>query len=100
MYCFACKIQSCLICVSSGQAGGTALHLSAQNGHNQSARILLFAGCNPNVKNLVFYLFISCNIYPEGMMMKMKTTTQQRNDDDDEMIICVTTILRPRAKQI
>lgn len=35
------------------QAGFTALHLSAQNGHNQSTRILLLAGCNPDLKNNV-----------------------------------------------
>lgn len=35
------------------QAGFTSLHLSAQNGHNQSTRILLLAGCNPDLKNNV-----------------------------------------------
>ena len=33
------------------QAGFSALHLSAQNGHNESARILLFAGCSPDHRN-------------------------------------------------
>nr|XP_046918571.1 ankyrin repeat domain-containing protein 6-like [Dermatophagoides farinae] len=31
--------------------GHTALHLAAQKGHNQSTRVLLLAGCKPNVKN-------------------------------------------------
>jgi len=37
-----------LVC---GQAGFSALHLAAQNGHNESARILLFAGCSPDHRN-------------------------------------------------
>ncbi|XP_054740662.1 ankyrin repeat domain-containing protein 11 [Anastrepha obliqua] len=32
-------------------AGFTALHLAAQNGHNQSCRELLLAGANPDVEN-------------------------------------------------
>ena len=33
--------------------GFSALHLAAQNGHNQSARVLLYAGCDANMKNNV-----------------------------------------------
>lgn len=32
-------------------AGFTALHLAAQNGHNQSTRELLYAGCSTTVQN-------------------------------------------------
>ncbi|XP_011179535.2 uncharacterized protein LOC105210346 [Zeugodacus cucurbitae] len=32
-------------------AGFTALHLAAQNGHNQSCRELLMAGANPDIEN-------------------------------------------------
>ena len=39
--------------ILSFQAGFTALHLAAQNGHNQSARALLYAGCTPDCKNNV-----------------------------------------------
>lgn len=34
-------------------AGFTALHLAAQNGHNQSCRELLMAGANPDIENYV-----------------------------------------------
>jgi len=37
------------------QAGFSALHLAAQNGHNESARILLFAGCSPDHRNSVCF---------------------------------------------
>ena len=40
------------------KAGSTALHLAAQNGHNETARILLFAGCNASAKNNVNLHFI------------------------------------------
>jgi len=42
------------------QAGFSALHLAAQNGHNESSRILLFAGCSPDCRNSVSYVFNSC----------------------------------------
>ena len=35
------------------RGGFTALHLSCQNGHNQSCRVLLLHGCRPDVKNNV-----------------------------------------------
>ena len=35
------------------QAGFSALHLAAQNGHNESSRVLLYAGCNTDHKNNV-----------------------------------------------
>ena len=41
----------------SFQAGFSALHLAAQNGHNQSARVLLYANCNADQKNNVSLLF-------------------------------------------
>jgi len=41
------------MCLIYLKTGSTALHLAAQNGHNQCARFLLFAGCNANVKNNV-----------------------------------------------
>jgi len=33
--------------------GFAALHLCCQNGHNQSCRELLLAGCNPDLQNNV-----------------------------------------------
>lgn len=33
--------------------GSSALHLCCQNGHNQSCRELLLAGCDPDVQNNV-----------------------------------------------
>lgn len=45
------------------KSGFTALHLAAQNGHNQSSRVLLMEGCGPDVKNNVSISAIhSCNI--------------------------------------
>ena len=47
-----------------------ALHLAAQNGHNESSRVLLYAGCNTDLKNNVSFklcnnffnrLFVSLN---------------------------------------
>ena len=35
------------------QAGFSALHLAAQNGHNESSRVLLYAGLNNDHKNNV-----------------------------------------------
>ena len=35
------------------QAGFTALHLAAQNGHNESSRVLLYAACDTDIKNNV-----------------------------------------------
>ena len=50
------------------QAGFSALHLAAQNGHNESARILLFAGCSPDHKNGVgfaqFHFCFCLSIFP------------------------------------
>jgi len=40
-------------CVDVSQAGCTALHSAAQKGHNQCARILLYAGCAVDAKNNV-----------------------------------------------
>jgi len=42
-----------VMCLISVKAGSTALHLAAQNGHNETARILLFAGCNASTRNHV-----------------------------------------------
>lgn len=40
--------------LSTRNAGGfSALHLAAQNGHNQSCREILLAGANPDVQNNV-----------------------------------------------
>lgn len=40
--------------LATPNAGGfTALHLAAQNGHNQSCREILLAGANPDVQNNV-----------------------------------------------
>lgn len=36
--------------------GFTPLHLCCQNGHNQSCRELLLAGCDTDVQNNVSYL--------------------------------------------
>ena len=33
--------------------GCVALHLSCQNGHNQTSRVLLTNGCRPDIKNNV-----------------------------------------------
>ncbi|KAM7307809.1 hypothetical protein ISCGN_011445 [Ixodes scapularis] len=33
------------------KGGFSPLHLACQNGHNQSTRILLLAGCKPDIKN-------------------------------------------------
>lgn len=38
-------------------AGFAALHLACQNGHNQSCRELLLAGCNPDLQNNVSIYF-------------------------------------------
>ena len=35
------------------RGGFSALHLCCQNGHNESCRVLLRAGCKPNIKNTV-----------------------------------------------
>ena len=43
------------------KAGFSPLHLAVQNGHNQSARVLLYAGTNGDQKNNVsrtFFLFL------------------------------------------
>lgn len=37
--------------------GFSALHLAAQNGHNQSCREILLAGANADVQNNVSYTF-------------------------------------------
>ena len=42
--------------------GFSALHLAAQNGHNQSARVLLYAGCDANLKNNVSINSLKCLI--------------------------------------
>ena len=41
------------------QAGFSALHLAAQNGHNQSARVLLYAGASPDHRNNVSFRTLS-----------------------------------------
>jgi ankyrin repeat protein len=38
--------------------GFAALHLCCQNGHNQSCRELLLAGCNPDLQNNVSCSYI------------------------------------------
>lgn len=44
--------------LSTRNAGGfSALHLAAQNGHNQSCREILLAGANPDVQNNVSYAY-------------------------------------------
>ena len=35
------------------RGGFSPLHLCCQNGHNESCRVLLRAGCKPNIKNNV-----------------------------------------------
>ena len=35
------------------RGGFTALHLACQNGHNQTCRLLLLAGCSPDIRNSV-----------------------------------------------
>ena len=35
------------------RGGFSALHLCCQNGHNESCRVILRAGCKPNIKNNV-----------------------------------------------
>lgn len=37
--------------------GFSALHLAAQNGHNQTLRELLYAGCNTTIHNDVIITF-------------------------------------------
>jgi ankyrin repeat protein len=39
--------------------GFAALHLCCQNGHNQSCRELLLAGCNPDLQNNVSFMYLS-----------------------------------------
>lgn len=50
------------------QAGFSALHLAAQNGHNQSSRVLLYAGCNSNHKNNVGDLLIMLLLHPSMLI--------------------------------
>jgi len=63
------------------QAGFSALHLAAQNGHNESARILLFAGCSPDHKNGVcfahfhFYFYNVLNLWKSGNWQSIKDTS-------------------------
>ena len=38
------------------QSGFTALHLGAQNGHNESSRVLLYGGINPDLQNNVSHV--------------------------------------------
>ena len=40
------------------QAGFSALHLAAQNGHNQSARVLLYSGASPDHRNNVSFTLL------------------------------------------
>ena len=35
------------------KGGFAPLHLACQNGHNQTTRVLLLAGCRPDIKNNV-----------------------------------------------
>ncbi|KAK8740641.1 hypothetical protein OTU49_017413 [Cherax quadricarinatus] len=37
------------------KGGFAPLHLACQNGHNQTCRVLLLAGCKPDIKNNVSY---------------------------------------------
>ena len=46
-----CECVLTYVCVQ--QASFSALHLAAQNGHNQCTRVLLFAGCSTQHKNNV-----------------------------------------------
>ena len=56
------------------KAGFTPLHLSAQNGHNQSARVLLYASCNPDAKNNVSVTSVSCaNLWLLAMYHRILT---------------------------
>lgn len=50
------KSKSNLHILNNG--GFAALHLCCQNGHNQSCRELLLAGCSPDIKNNVSILII------------------------------------------
>ena len=45
------------------RGGFSALHLCCQNGHNETCRVLLRAGCKPNIKNNVrpYYLWVVFN---------------------------------------
>ena len=56
------------------KAGFTPLHLSAQNGHNQSARVLLYASCNPDAKNNVSLTSVSsANLWLLSMYHRILT---------------------------
>lgn len=45
-------------------AGFAPLHLACQNGHNQSCRELLLAGCNPDLQNNVSNSFDLFPLFP------------------------------------
>ena len=47
------KLRDGQCCWCYCQANFSALHLAAQNGHNQTARFLLYAGCSAEHKNNV-----------------------------------------------
>lgn len=49
--------------------GFSALHLAAQNGHNQTLRELLYAGCNTTIHNDVIITIIPN--YPFDFLMMM-----------------------------
>ena len=40
------------------RGGFAPLHLCCQNGHNETCRVLLLAGCKPDIKNNVSLMFI------------------------------------------
>ena len=47
-----CKAGKCNYYLRN-RGGFSPLHLCCQNGHNESCRVLLRAGCKPNIKNNV-----------------------------------------------
>ena len=49
---FLCKVGKCNYYLRN-RGGFSPLHLCCQNGHNESCRVLLRAGCKPNIKNNV-----------------------------------------------
>ena len=58
-YPFILQYSSVTICLLSRNRGGfSALHLSCQNGHNQSCRNILITGCKPDLKNDVSILVV------------------------------------------
>ena len=60
-YCDGCVRQANFYIKNRG--GFAPLHLSCQNGHNETSRVLLIHGCKPDIKNNVS---VSCVVVVYG----------------------------------